>query len=161
MRKESSVLKNIGKRRQNNIGKLGQIKMLAINANILVITVNVNRAKLSNQIKERNTDTLEKAEEPEFKLPTSVGSLKKQENFRKTSTTSSLTTLDHNKLWKILKEMGIPDHLTCLLRNLYTGKEATVRTRHATIDCFKIGKRVHQGYILSPCLFNLFAGYIM
>ena len=63
--------------------------------------------------------------------------------------------VDHNKVWKILKEMGIPDHLTCLLRNLYAGQEATVRTRHGTMDWFKIGKGVHQGCILSPCLFNL------
>ena len=69
--------------------------------------------------------------------------------------------MDHNKLWKILKEMGILDHLTCLLRNLYTGQEATVRTGHGTTDWFQIGKRVHQSYILSPCLFNLYAEYIM
>ena len=65
--------------------------------------------------------------------------------------------VDHNKLWKILKEMGIPEHLTCLLRNLYSGQEATVRTGHETIDWFQIGKGVHQGCILSPCLFNLYA----
>ena len=70
-------------------------------------------------------------------------------------------TLDHNKVWKILKEMGIPDHLTCLLRNLYAGPEATVRTRHGTTDRFQIGKRVCQGYILSSCLFNSHADYIM
>ena len=69
--------------------------------------------------------------------------------------------MDHNKLWKILKEMGIPDHLTCLLRNLYAGQEATVRTGHGTTDCFQIEKGVHQGCILSPCLFNLCAEYIM
>ena len=69
--------------------------------------------------------------------------------------------MDHNKLWKILKETGLPDHLTCLLRNLYTGKEATVRTGHGTIDWFQIGKGVCQGCILSPCLFNLYAEYIM
>ena len=68
---------------------------------------------------------------------------------------------DHNKLWKILKEMGIPDHLTCLLRNLYAGQEATVRTGHGTTGWFQIGKGVHQGCILSPCLFNLYAEYIM
>ena len=67
----------------------------------------------------------------------------------------------HNKMWKILKEMGIPDHLTCLLRNLYAGKEATVRTGHGTTDWFQIGKGVRQGWILSPCLFNLYAEYIM
>ena len=69
--------------------------------------------------------------------------------------------VDHNKLWKILKEMGIPDHLTCLLRNLYTGQEATVRTGHGTTDWFQFGKGVHQGCIWSPCLFNLYAEYIM
>ena len=69
--------------------------------------------------------------------------------------------VDHNKLWKILKEMGIPDHLTCLLRNLYAGEEATVRTGHGTTDWFQIGKGVGQGCILSHCLFNLYAEYIM
>ena len=69
--------------------------------------------------------------------------------------------VDHKKLWKILKEMGIPDHLTCLLRNLYAGQEATVRTRQETMDWFQICKGVHQGYILSPCLFNFYAEYIM
>ena len=69
--------------------------------------------------------------------------------------------VDHNKLWKILKEMGIPDHLTCLLRNLYAGQEATIRTGHGTIDWFQTGKGVCQGCILSPCLFNLYAEYIM
>ena len=69
--------------------------------------------------------------------------------------------VDHNKLWKILNEMGIADHLTCLLRNLYAGQEATVRTRHGTTDWFQIGKGVRQGCVLSPCLFNLYAEYIM
>ena len=69
--------------------------------------------------------------------------------------------VDHNKLWKILKEMGIQDHLTCLLRNPYAGQEATVRTRHGTTDWFQIGKGIRQGYTLSPCLFNLYAEYIM
>ena len=69
--------------------------------------------------------------------------------------------MDHNKLWKILKEMGIPDHLTCLLRNLYAGQEATVRIGHGTTDWFQVQKGVRQGYILSPCLFNLYAEYIM
>ena len=70
-------------------------------------------------------------------------------------------SVDHNKLWKILKEMGIPDHLTCLLRNLYAGEEAIVRTGHGTMDRFQIGKRVHQGCLLSPCLFSFYAEYIM
>ena len=69
--------------------------------------------------------------------------------------------VDHNKLWRILKEMGIPDHLTCLLRNLYAGQEATVRTGHRTTDWFHIEKRVCQGCVLSPCLFNLYAEYIL
>ena len=108
---------------------------------------------------------LEKAEEPEIKLPTSVGSLKKQEwqkniNFCFIDYAKAFDCVDHNKLWKILKEMGIPDHLTCLLRNLYAGQEATVRTGHGT-DWFQIGKGVSQGYILSLCLFNFYAEYIM
>ena len=92
---------------------------------------------------------------------------KKQENSRRISTSASLTTLKpltvciHNNLWNILKDMGIPDHLTCLLKNLYAGQEATVRTGHGTTDCFKIGKRLCQGCILSPCLFNLYAEYIL
>ena len=102
---------------------------------------------------------LEKAEEPEIKLPTSAGSWKKQESSRKTSISALLTMpskafhcVDHNQLWKILKEMGIPEHLTCLLRNLYSGQEARVRTGHGTTDWFQIGKGVRQGCILSPCL---------
>jgi len=109
---------------------------------------------------------LEMAEEPEIKLPASVGSSKKQENSRKTSAFALLTmprllTVDHNKLWKVLQEMGTPDHMTCLLRNLYAGQEATVSTGHGTADWFQIRKRVHQGCMLSPCLFNLHADYIM
>ena len=73
----------------------------------------------------------------------------------------SFDCVDHTKLWKILKEMGIPDHLTCLLRNLYAGQEATVRTGHGTTDRFQIGKGVHQGCVLSPCLFKLYAEYVM
>ena len=69
--------------------------------------------------------------------------------------------MDHNKLWKILKEIGIPDHLTCLLRNMYAGQETTVGTRHGTTDWFQNGKGIHQGCILSPCLFKLYAEYIM
>ena len=109
---------------------------------------------------------LEKAEESQVELATSVGSSKKQESSRKASISALFTmpkplTVDHNKLWKILKEMGIPDHLTCLLRNLYAGQEATVRTGHRTIDWFQIWKGVHQGCALSPCLFNFYAEYNM
>ena len=101
---------------------------------------------------------LEKAEEPEIKLPTSAGSSKKQENFRKNmyfcfiDYAKAFDCVDHNKLWKIVKEMGIPDHLTGLLRNLYAGQEATVRTGHGTTDWFQIGKGVCQGCTLLPCL---------
>ena len=108
---------------------------------------------------------LEKAEEPEIKLPISVGSLKKQE-FQKNiyfcfiDYAKPLDYVAHNKLWKILKKMGIPEHLTWLLRNLYAVQEATVRTGHGTIDLFQIGKGVCLGCILSLCLFRLYAEYI-
>ena len=75
--------------------------------------------------------------------------------------TKSFDCVDYNKLWKILKEMGVPDHLTCFLRNLYAGQEATVRNGRGTTDCFQKGKGIHQGGILSPCLFNLYVEYIM
>ena len=109
---------------------------------------------------------LEKAKEPELKLPTFDGSSKKQESSRETSICALLTmpkplTLCITINWKILQEMGIPDHLTHLVRNLYAGQEATVRTGHGTTDWFHIGKGVHQGCILSSCLFNLYAEYIM
>ena len=109
---------------------------------------------------------LEKAEEPEIKLPTSAGSFQKQETSRKTSISTLLImpkplTVWITKNWKILKEMEIPDHLTCLLRNLYAGQEATVRTGHGTTDWFQIAKGVCQDCILSPCFFNLHAEYIM
>ena len=110
---------------------------------------------------------LGKAEEPEVKLPTSVGSQKKQESSRKNiyfcfiDCAKALDYVDHNKLWNILKEMGIPDHLTYPLRNLYTSQEATVRTGHGTTNWFQIGKGVCQGCILSPCLLNFYAKYIM
>ena len=109
---------------------------------------------------------IEKVEEPEIKLPTSTGSSKKQE-FQKNiyfcfiDYTKAFDCVDHNKLWKILQEMEIPDHLTCLLRNLYAGQEATVRTGHETTDWFQIRKGVLQGCVLSSCLFNLYAEYIM
>ena len=107
---------------------------------------------------------LQKAEEPEIKLPTSAGSLKEQESSRKNKNKNknkhicfcfidyakAFKCVDHNKLWKILQEMGIPDHLICLLRNLYAGQEATVRTGHGTTDWFQLGKGVRQGCILLP-----------
>ena len=103
---------------------------------------------------------LEKAQQREIKLPTSTGSPKKQESSRKmyfcfTDYTKAFDYVDHDELWKTLKEMGIPDHLTCLLRNLYAGQEATVKTRHGTTDWFQVGKGVCQGCVLLPYLFNL------
>ena len=108
---------------------------------------------------------LEKAEEPEIKLPTSAGSWKRQESSRKTSISALLTkpkplTVWITINWKILKEMGIPDHLTCLLRNLYGSQEPAVRTGYGTTDWFQMGKGVRQGCILSPCFFNFYAEYI-
>ena len=110
---------------------------------------------------------LGKAEESEIKLPTSAGSSKKQESSRKNiyfcfiDYAKAFDSVDCNKLWNILKEMGIPDHLTCLMRNMYVGQEATVRTGYRTTDWFQIGKGVSQGCILPPCLFNFYAEYIM
>ena len=108
----------------------------------------------------------ERTEEPEIKLPTSVGSSKNQE-FHKNiyfcfiDYAKAFDCVDGNRLWKILKKMGIPNNLTCLLRNLYAGQEAAVRIGCGTTDWFQIGKGVRQGCILSPCLFNLYAEYIM
>ena len=110
---------------------------------------------------------LEKAEEPDIKLLTSAGSWKKEESSRKNiyfcffDYAKAFDCVDHNELWKILKKMGMPDYLTCLLRNLYAGQEATVRAGHGTTDWFQIGKGVCQGCILSPCLFSIYEEYIM
>ena len=104
---------------------------------------------------------LEKSEEPEIHFPTSIGSSIKQESSRKTSISALLTMPKPLTVWKILQEMGILDYLTCLLRNLYADQEATVRTRHETTDWFQIGKGVHQSFILPPCLFDIYAEYIM
>ena len=107
---------------------------------------------------------VEKAEEPEIELPNIHWIIKMAREFQKNicfiDYAKAFDCVDHNKLWKILKEVVIPDHLICL-RNLYAGQEATVRTEHGTTDWFQIGKGVHQGYMLSPCLFNLNAEYIM
>jgi len=110
---------------------------------------------------------LEKTEEPEVTLATLHWSTEKAREFQKNNYLSFIDyakpfdCVNHSKLWEILKEMGIPDHLTRFLRNLYADQEATVRTRHGTTDCFNIGKGVYQSCILSPCLINLYAEYIM
>ena len=108
---------------------------------------------------------LEKAEDPEIKLPTFIGSQKKWEfqvniYFCSTDYTKDFDCVDHNKLWKILKEMGTPDHLAYLLRNLCTGQDTAVRTRHGITDWFQIGKGIRQGCILLLCLFNLYAKWL-
>ena len=109
---------------------------------------------------------LEKAEEPE-QIANIRWIIKKAREFQKNvyfcfiDYAKAFDCVDHNKLWKILEQMRIPDHLTCLLRNLYAGQEATLRTGHGTTDWFQIGKGVRQGCILSPCLFNFYAEYIM
>ena len=102
-----------------------------------------------------------------MKLPIPTGSSKKEESSRKNiyfyfiDHAKAFDCMDHNKLWNILKQMGVPEHLTCFLRNLYAGQEATVTTEYGTRDCFQIGKGVHQDCILSPCLFNFYAEYIV
>ena len=127
------------------------------------------QARLQQYVNQELTDSqagFRKGRGTRDQLPTSLGSSRKQESSRKTSISFLLTipkplTVGHNKLWKILQEMEIPNHLTCLLRNLYAGQEATVRTGHGTTGWFQIGKGVRQGCILSTCLFNLYAEYIM
>ena len=110
---------------------------------------------------------LAKAEKPEIQLPASTGSSKKQESSRETiyccfiDYANVFDCVDHKKLWKILKEMGIPDHLTGLMKNLHAGQEATVKIGHGTTDWFQIGKGVCQGCVLSSCLFNFYAEYVM
>ena len=110
---------------------------------------------------------LEKSEEPEIKLPTFIGSSKKQESSRKNiyfciiDYAKAFDCVSHDRLWKILQELWVPNHVTCLLKNLYAGQEATVRTAHGVTDWFQIRKGVSQGSILSPCLLNLYAEYIM
>ena len=150
--------KNVQTTTQLHSSHTSQVRLKILQARLqLYVNVNFQMFKLD----------LEKAEEPEIKLQTSIGSLKKQKNSRKTSTSALLTipkplTVWITGNWKILKDMGIPEHLTCLLRNLYAGQEATGRTGHGTTDWFQIGKGVHQGCILSPCFFtSMQTEYIM
>ena len=154
--------------------KCSNYHTIAVISHASKVTLKILQARLQqymNHVEQQMVKlVLEKAEEPEIKLPISTGSSKKQESSRKTSISAffdyakAFDCVDHNKLWKILNEMGIPDHLTCLLRNLYAGQEATVRTGTVygtTTDWFQIGKGVRQGCKLSLCLFNLYAEYII
>ena len=142
-----------------------QTSLIALISHASKVMLKILQARLQQYMNWEFPD-LEKAEEPEIKLPTSTGSWTKQEISRKTSISALLTmpkpltvwiTINCGKFW----EMGIPDHLTCLLRNLYAGEKAAVRTGHGTTDWFQTGKGVRQSCILSPCLFNLYAEYIM
>uniref|UniRef100_A0A4W2HMW0 RNA-directed DNA polymerase n=1 Tax=Bos indicus x Bos taurus TaxID=30522 RepID=A0A4W2HMW0_BOBOX len=155
--------------KKGNVKECSNYRTIALISHASKVMLKILQARLQQYVNHELPDVqagFRKAEEPEIKLPASTGSWKKQESSRKTSISALLTmpkplTVWITINWKILKEMGIPDHLTCLVRNLYTGQEATVRTGHGTTDWFQIGKGVRQGCILSPCLFNLYAEYIM
>ena len=143
--------------------------MIALTSHANKVMLKILQVRLQQYMNHELPDVqagFEKAEEPEIQLPTCAGSSKQQESSRKTSISALLTmpkplTVWITINWKIPKEMDMPDHLTCLLRNLYAGQEATVRTGHGTTNWFQIGKGEHQGCILSPCLFDLHAKYIM
>ena len=128
------------------------------------VTLKILQARLQQQVNHELPDVqaeIRKGRGTIYRIAQIRWMMKKAREFQKTiylcfiDYTKAFGSMDHNKLWKILKEMGILDHLTCLLRNLYAAQEATFRTGHGTTDCFQIGKGVHQGCILSPCLFNL------
>ena len=136
-----------------------KLRTIALISHASKVMLKILQARLQQYVDHELSDVqagLEKAEEPEIKLSTSAGSLRKQESSRKNicfcfiDYAKAYDCVYHNKLWTILKEMGIPDHLTCLLGNLYAGQEATVRTGHRTTDWFPIGKGVHQGCVLPP-----------
>ena len=146
-----------------------KLPTIALTSHASKVMLKILQARLQQYMNQELPDVklvLEKAEEPEINLPTSVGSSKKQESSRKTSISALLTMPKPSTVWITINcgkfwEMEISDHLTCLLRNLYAGQEATVITGHGTTDWLRIGKGVHQGCVLSPCLFNLYAVYIM
>ena len=146
--------------------RMFKLPPIALISHASKVMLKILQARLQQYVNQENSQIfkldLEKAEKPEIKLLTSVGSSKKKESSRNTSTSALLTmpkplTVWITTNWKILQEMGIPDHLTCLLRNLYAGQEATVRNGHGKTDWFQTGKGVGQGCTLSPCLFNLYA----
>ena len=149
--------------KKGNAKECSNYCITALISHVSKVMLKILQARLQQYMNRGLSDVqadLEKAKEPEIKLPTSAGSLKKQESSRKTSTSASQTKLKPLTVW-ITASVEIPNHLTCLLRNLYAGQEATVRTRHGTMDSYKIGKRVLQSCILSPCLFNLYVEHIM
>ena len=152
--------------KKGNAKECSDYRTIALISHASKVMLKILQARLQQYVNRELPDVqagFRKAEEPETKLRTFAGSSKKQESSRKNiyfcfiDYAKAFDCVDHNKLWKILQEVGIPDHLTRLLRNLYAGQEATVRTGHGTTDWFQIGKGVCQGCILSPCLFNLYA----
>ena len=156
--------------KKNNAKECSNYCTIALISHASKVMLKILQARLRQYMNRELPDVqagFRKSEEPEIKLPTSIGSSQKQESSRKTSTFDLLTMPKPLTVWittnfgKFLKEIGITDHLTCLLRNLYAGQEATVRTGHGTTDWFQIRKGVCQGCILSLCWFNLYAEYIM
>ena len=151
--------------KKSNAKEYSNYSTIALISHSSKVMLKVLQARLQQYVKHEFPDVqARKGRGTRDQIATSIGSLKKQESSRKTSsflTTPKPLTVWITTNWKILKEMGIPDHLTCLLRNLYAGQEATVRTGHGTTDCFQMGKGIHRVCILSPCLFNFYAKYIM
>ena len=153
--------------KKGNAKECSNYHTIALISHTSKITLKILQARLQQYVNCELSDVqagLEKTEEPEIKLPASTGSSKRQEKsiyFCFIEYAKSFDCVDHSKPWKILQEMGIPDHLTCLLRNPYVGQESTVRTGHGATDWFQIGKGVHQGCILSPCLFNFYVEYLI
>ena len=150
--------------KKGNAKECSDYRTIALISHTSKVMLKILQAKLQQYVNRELPDVqagFRKGRGTKIKLPTSAGSWKNQESSRKTSISALLTMpkpltlwITSHKLWKILKEMGIPDHLTCLLRNLYAGQEATIRTGHGKTDWFQIGKGGHQGCILSPWLLN-------
>ena len=157
-------------RKKGNAKKCSNYHTIAFISHITKIMLKILQARLQQYVNHERPDVQDgfrKSRGTRDQIANICCIIKKTSEFQKNiyfcfiDYAKSFDCVDHNKLWKILKEMGIPYHLTCLLRNLYAGQEATVRTGHGTTDWFQIGKGLYQGCILSPCLFNLYAEYIM
>ena len=155
--------------KKGNAKECSNYHTIALISHVSKVMLKILQARLQQYMNRELPDVqagFQKGKGTRDQITNIVGLSKQQGSFRKTSISALLTAkafdcVDHNKLWKILKEMGVPDHMTCLLWNLYAGQEATVRAGHGTTDWFQIGEGVHQAYLLSPCLFNLCAVYIM
>ena len=156
--------------KKGNPKECSNYRTIAVISHTSKVMLKILQARLQHYMSRELPDFqagFKKGRRTKNKVPTFAAWLKKRASSKKTiyfcfiDYAKAFNCVDRNKLWKILKEIEIPNHLTCLLRNLYAGQEATVRTGHGTTDWFQIGKRVHQGCILSPCLFNLYAEYIM